>query len=109
MRLTALKPRVAALRNTRAIQPAQTLSDRRISGRRLQDRRWRLWKKDPHCVDCGRLTEYPGGFELDHEVRLDQGGADEDFNCRIRCVHWDANGMKAGCHAEKTKREVHGV
>lgn len=68
----------------------------RMTGRRLQGRRFRLWSASPECVCCGRLTEYPGGFELDHTVPLWQGGDDSDDNCQILC-----SGLN-GCHARKT-------
>lgn len=77
-----------------------------MAGRKLQDRRLRMWTKNPCCAGCGRLTDYPHGFELDHVVRLDQGGQDTEENCQILCVHTDDQGNKAGCHADKTKGEA---
>ena len=86
-------------------KPAPTLSDQRMAGRKLQTRRLKLWTKSPYCAGCGRLTDYPNGFELDHIIRLDQGGPDTEANSQILCVHVDDQGKKAGCHAEKTKAE----
>lgn len=103
MRLQTLKPAIRKLGP--ATRPAPTLSDQRMAGRKLQERRLRMWTKTPHCAHCGRLTDYPQGFELDHKVRLDQGGQDTEANCQILCVHLDDQGNKAGCHAEKTKAE----
>lgn len=88
-----------------SIKAAPTLSDQRMAGRKLQTRRLKLWTKSPYCAGCGRLTDYPQGFELDHIVRLDQGGPDTEANSQILCVHVDDQGNKAGCHAEKTKAE----
>ncbi|HGW4115666.1 TPA: HNH endonuclease [Serratia marcescens] len=51
---------------------------------------------------CGRLTEYPHGFELDHKVALHQGGADTDENCQILCCGDE------GCHLKKTKADMKG-
>ena len=45
---------------------------------------------------CGRLTHYPRGFDLDHKVALDTGGADTVENCQVLC-----NGPD-GCHRLKT-------
>lgn len=80
-------------------------SERRVSGGANQSRRWRLWKKDPHCVDCGRLCDHPSGYELDHEIPLEQGGTEHESNLKIRCVWWDVDGTKRGCHEAKTQRE----
>lgn len=103
MRLQTLKPAIRKL--SPATRPAPTLSDQRMAGRKLQERRLRMWTKTPHCAHCGRLTDYPQGFELDHKVRLDQRGQDTEANCQILCVHLDDQGNKAGCHTEKTKAE----
>lgn len=94
-RLRAIKPRVQSL--GARLQPASTASEQRMTGRRLQERRLRVWSKDPHCVDCGNLTRYPDGFELDHEVALVNGGADTEENSRVRCLP---------CHAAKTRRDM---
>lgn len=67
-----------------------------------------MWRKDPHCVACGRLVDYPQGFELDHITPLSQGGPDTLANCQILCVWYDAHGTKHGCHAEKTAGEAAG-
>lgn len=104
MKLTTLRSPLSA--PTSRLAQAPTRSDKRITGRTLQARRLRLWTRNPHCVDCQRLTDYPSGFELDHEIPLEQGGKDTDENCRIRCVWWDTDGSKQGCHEAKTKREA---
>ena len=94
----------------RQLSTANT-SDRRMTGSRLQARRYRLWLADPHCAMCGRLVEFPGGFELDHRVALDHGGADTDDNCQVLCVRFDIEDgrpVKAGCHAEKTRADMTG-
>ena len=70
---------------------------RRITGRKLQARRLRVWSRDPHCTDCGELTSYPHGFELDHDVALVNGGSDTEANCKVRCLP---------CHEAKTRRDL---
>ncbi len=94
----------------RQLSTANT-AERRMTGSRLQARRYRLWLADPHCAMCGRLVDFPGGFELDHRVALDHGGADTDDNCQVLCVRFDIEDgrpVKAGCHAEKTRVDMTG-
>lgn len=99
-RLTTLKPRLTA-DNTQRISPVK-VADTRITGWRLQERRKRLWSANPSCAMCGRLTEYPHGFELDHRVALHLGGEDSDDNCQILCCGAD------GCHRKKTNADMSG-
>ncbi|MDZ5601726.1 HNH endonuclease signature motif containing protein [Pseudomonas sp. RP23018S] len=70
-----------------------------MTGSRLQARRLRLWQASPQCAECGRVVDYPSGFELDHRVPLHQGGADTDNNCQILCCG------PGGCHLRKTVAE----
>lgn len=79
---------------------APTLSGLRMAGRPLQARRLRIWTSDPTCAHCGRLTVFPGGFELDHRIALVDGGADTDENCQVLCSGPD------GCHAKKTAQDL---
>ncbi|MNE97312.1 HNH endonuclease [compost metagenome] len=85
------------------IQPLPTVADRRITGRKLQDRRMKVWSRNPHCAHCGRLCDFPAGFELDHKVPLYQGGSDTEDNCQVLCSGLD------GCHAKKTASDLHGA
>jgi 5-methylcytosine-specific restriction protein A len=98
VKLTTLRPKVATLGSR--VQSVPTASDRRITGRTLQNRRLRIWSRNPHCATCGRLVAYPHGFELDHTVPLCQGGADTDENCQVLC-----NGAD-GCHEAKTRTDL---
>jgi 5-methylcytosine-specific restriction protein A len=72
----------------------------RIRGRKLQQRRLRVWSQNPHCARCGVLTAYPHGFELDHKVSLEKGGSDTEDNCQVLCAGKD------GCHAKKTAEDM---
>lgn len=90
------------------LRVAPTPSGARMRGRALQARRWRIWSLNPCCAVCGRVTAFPGGFELDHRVPLHAGGPDTDENCQVLCVHFDAAGEKVGCHAEKTRADGSG-
>lgn len=101
MRLKTLKPSLPLADNRRAA----VIESPRMTGRKLQSRRLRLWSKDPHCASCRRVTQYPDGFELDHKVPLFLGGADTDENCQILCVWYAADGTKRGCHVEKSGEE----
>lgn len=71
--------------------------DGRLRGRKATARRLRLWAKSPLCAMCGKLTEYPNGFQLDHIVPLHKGGPDEDENLQI--LHID-------CHDKKTMKDL---
>lgn len=109
-RLTTVKPRLQAA-PSRKVQPLPTTREHRLTGRKLQDRRMKVWTRNPHCAHCGKLCDFPGGFELDHVVPLYLGGADDESNCQVLCVAWKTvNGqrVKLGCHAEKTARDMHG-
>lgn len=81
-------------------------SDRRMTGRKLQDRRLKMWKLNPYCSGCGRLVEYPRGFELDHKIPIYLGGEDTEDNCQILCVYTDPFKGKSGCHIDKTKSDM---
>lgn len=80
--------------------------DGRLRGRKAQARRLRLWSANPCCAKCGRLTNYPDGFEADHIVPLFKGGEDAEENMQILCVHRDAQGRKSGCHEDKTNEDL---
>lgn len=73
--------------------------DGRLRGRRGQARRLRIWSQDPHCAECGKLTVYPKGFQVDHRIPLFKGGEDADSNLQVLCS--GAN----GCHDRKTAIE----
>lgn len=64
-----------------------------------------MWQQSPYCAGCGRVVEFPGGFQLDHIVPLHQGGSDDEANCQLLCVHY-IDGRDVGCHAQKTAREA---
>ena len=104
MKLTTLKPRLAMAAPRLAAAP--TPSAKRMTGRKLQDRRLRVWSADPHCAHCGAVTAYPDGFELDHKASLNDGGADTDGNSQVLCVSRDARGRKVGCHDAKTRLDM---
>jgi len=46
---------------------------------------------------CGRLTDYPHGFHVDHIVPLFKGGLDEDSNLQI---------LDPECHDKKTLADL---
>lgn len=96
-RLVTLQPRMQQA--PKRLLASTNVSERRITGRALQARRLRIWTKDPHCAICRCLVEYPYGFELDHVVRLEHGGPDDESNCQVLCAGDE------GCHAMKTREE----
>lgn len=75
--------------------------ERKVQGRNLTQRRYRLWSKSPHCACCGEWTDITVGtnrpFHLDHIIALVNGGADEDHNLQVLCIK---------CHDEKTQVDV---
>jgi 5-methylcytosine-specific restriction endonuclease McrA len=72
-------------------------TDGRLRGRRAQARRLRLWSADPCCAGCGRLTDWPDGFQADHIVALHKGGEDKDHNMQVLCLP---------CHEAKTNKDL---
>jgi len=55
---------------------------------------------------CGRLTDWPHGFQVDHIVPLSQGGIDGDSNLQVLCAHKEADGTMTGCHEVKTAKDL---
>lgn len=101
MKLGKLSPRLATLRAGRVpVTQGSSTRGRRTTGRKLQDRRLRIWTEKPNCAMCGRFTVYPYGFELDHVIPLFKGGSDTEDNCQVLC-----NGPD-GCHDKKTKQDL---
>lgn len=84
-------------------------ADQRVSGRALQAARLKHWKRvGGLCEGCGTVVDLHarhGGFELDHRVRIEDGGPDDDGNRQVLCVFY-LDGRKAGCHETKTRAEA---
>lgn len=75
-------------------------TDGRLRGRALQARRLKMWTKAQGlCARCGRLTDYPMGFELDHIVPLYKKGEDTEANTQVLC-------LAHGCHVDKTNQDA---
>lgn len=85
------------------VAPLTVADTTRMTGRRLQERRKRLWADNPHCKKCGRVVPYPHGFELDHIVPLFKGGQDTDENCQLLCIDGSRG---SGCHHVKTIEDL---
>lgn len=71
--------------------------DGRLRGRAGTARRLRIWKDNPHCAMCKRLTDYPQGFHIDHITPLHKGGPDDDENLQVLCQP---------CHETKTEKDM---
>jgi 5-methylcytosine-specific restriction endonuclease McrA len=69
----------------------------RITGRKLQALRLRIWSADPHCAMCGKLTAHPSGYELDHKIALTNQGTNENSNLQVLCHD---------CHEIKTNDDL---
>lgn len=84
-------------------------ADGRLRGRKLQAARLRIWSADPHCARCGKLVDYPRGFELDHikavSTSADKTKINADDNLQVLCVEVK-DGIKTGCHVDKTAEDL---
>lgn len=106
--MSRYKPRIAAAPvRVQMVKADQIHQAQRITGRKLQARRLRVWSKSPCCAMCGKLVEFsaePGrGFELDHiqALKADGGiGEDTEANTQVLCCGPDS------CHAKKTAKDM---
>jgi 5-methylcytosine-specific restriction enzyme A len=66
----------------------------RTRGRKLQQLRYELFRRQPTCAECGAIE-----YELyrDHIVPLGEGGLDVESNTQALC---------AKCHDAKTQAEA---
>lgn len=109
-RLKTVQPRIGTTTG-RNIKAVPVVADRRMSGRKLQERRKTIWMRSPICAMCQRVVPYPHGFELDHKIPLFMGGEDVEDNCQVLCVWFemvDGIKVKYGCHEDKTRAESKG-
>jgi len=95
MKIRTIRPTIRNLEQAKLRQGGS--ADKRASSSVRTRMRLKLWTRNPHCANCGKLTNYPAGFEMDHIVPLSQGGADTEQNCQILCID---------CHRAKSKNEA---
>lgn len=69
---------------------------KRITGRRLQAMRARLFTANPLCVECERQGRVTLATQRDHIVSLEEGGLDDDTN---------EQGLCDECHEVKSQAE----
>lgn len=69
---------------------------KRVTGRKLQAMRERLFKLDPLCAECRRQGRVTLATQRDHIKPLAEGGADDDDNVQGLCI---------GCHDAKSLSE----
>lgn len=73
-------------------------NDGRLRGRALQARRLKVWTQDPHCQHCGKLVDYPDGFQLDHKQAVHKVGENlDDEAVQVLCLP---------CHDAKTMKDM---
>lgn len=72
-------------------------SVKRITGRRLQADRERLFSADPLCANCKKHGRVTAATQRDHIVPLAEGGQDVDENVQ---------GLCDDCHKEKSLQEA---
>ena len=94
-RIQNLRLRIPTLDSNRVhtVQP----TTQRLRGRAAVERRARWLAEHPLCVDCQAEGRTGIADEVDHEVPLWKGGADDESNFASRCKHH---------HALKTAREA---
>lgn len=73
------------------------MATKRITGRRLQTLRDRLFSSNPLCVECKRLGKVTLATQRDHIKPLAEGGADDDSNVQ---------GLCHDCHEDKSLAEA---
>ena len=71
-------------------------SPKRITGRKLQRARRRLFEREPLCVECRKRGIVRLATQRDHEIPVAEGGADDESN---------EQGLCDDCHAEKSRAE----
>ncbi len=69
---------------------------KRVTGRRLQALRERLFTDNPLCVECERQGRVTLATQRDHVISLAEGGTDEDDNVQ---------GLCRACHDTKSRQE----
>ncbi len=69
---------------------------KRMTGRKLQAARKRLFEANPLCVECDKRGIVRLATQRDHVVALTNGGADDDSNVQGLCDE---------CHEEKSLGE----
>ena len=69
---------------------------KRVTGRKLQAMRERLFNSNPLCAECERQGRTTLATQRDHIKPLAEGGADNDDNVQGLCV---------ACHDIKSKAE----
>ena len=72
-------------------------ADKRLSSYANKKRRLRFYTNDPTCQHCGRLTQHPKGYVIDHIQALCNGGTDTDDNLQLLCHD---------CHDKKTAKDL---
>ncbi|TXG78917.1 HNH endonuclease [Candidatus Dojkabacteria bacterium] len=69
---------------------------KRITGRRLQAMRAKLFSKNPLCAECARNGLVSIATQRDHIIPLEEGGLDDETN---------EQGLCEACHEKKSKQE----
>lgn len=70
---------------------------KRITGRRLQVMRAKLFSRNPLCAECMRQGKVTVATQRDHIIPLEEGGSDDESN---------EQGLCQECHDVKSKLEA---
>lgn len=70
---------------------------KRLSGRKRQQVRTKVFRANPLCVECEKRGIVTLATELDHKVALVNGGTNEESNLAGICKQ---------CHIRKTAKDL---
>lgn len=106
MKLNRLPNRLQAVPHTRVpvLQTTAGATPRPAGGSWMALRRKVMQRDRYTCAVCGTVRL---DHEVDHIIPLEQGGPATDMaNLQLLCAWVDADGVKRGCHADKTAAEA---
>lgn len=72
-------------------------NDKRLRGRKLDQRRKQLFRRQPLCVMCEKTGRITVATIRDHIIPLAEGGSDDESNTQALCV---------ACHDVKSREEA---
>jgi 5-methylcytosine-specific restriction protein A len=99
MKLAKLTRKIATLQPQRKREPWQRspVAAKRLTGRRLQERNFRIKLRDRFTCQCGCGRVGPEHeLEVDHRVPMYEGGTEDDSNLQSLLIE---------CHARKSQTE----
>lgn len=77
---------------------------KRITGRRLQAMRAKLFSSAPLCAECERQGRVTAATQRDHVIPLFEGGLDDESNEQGLCN--DCHDVKSQAEAQRARRKT---